>query len=351
MGGEGVDPGVIAKVRTWKDKRFMDVTPPGSEHPMMYTTRRQLRRHETGKQAGADEKVLVLVVPEGAMVRITTGENPADSGSEESWKRIDLKRDVMLWAHEQKSHPRIVDTIANVRRLAWFPELIGYVRKHLDACGFCLSRQQAEVTVGMGIESLRRAAVMQMDHRKMTGAEMEAISGEYCSVLTMCDVATRKVVYTPVDSESAMETAITIITEWIPDFGIPEIIISDPGSGFASEVMRYIYQLLGVRDRQVKERDAKGAVSVVEAKHRVLNTVLADGFANGQITDGKKFKIFVKFAQIRETQTAKAGHVSQYELWCGQAPNTVESLITATAGGCCSAREHIIRVIWRWRRW
>ena len=182
----------------------------------------------------------------------------------------------------------------------------------------------------MGIESLRRAAVMQMDHRKMTDAEMDAISREYCSVLTMCEVATRRVVYTPVDSESAMETAITIITEWIPDFGIPEIMISDPGSGFASEVMRYIYQLIGVKDRQVKEREAKGAVSVVEAKHRVLNTVLADGFANGQITDGKKFKIFVKFAQIRETQTAKAGHVSQYELWCGQAPNTVESLITAT---------------------
>ena len=84
------------------------------------------------------------------MVRITEGGNPADSGSEEVWKRIDLKRDVMLWAHEQKSHPRKC-TIANVRRLAWFPDFIGYIRKHLDACGFCLSRQQAEVTVGMGI--------------------------------------------------------------------------------------------------------------------------------------------------------------------------------------------------------
>ena len=89
-----------------------------------------------------------------------------------------------------------------------------------------------------------------------------------------------------------METAIAIITEWVSHFGIPEIVISDRGSGFASEVMKYIYQLLGVKDRQVKEREAKGAVSVVEAKHRVLNTVLADGFANGQITDGKKFKIY-----------------------------------------------------------
>ena len=101
---------------------------------------------------------------------------------------------MLLCAHEQKSHPRIVDTIANVRRLAWFTDLIGYVRKHLDACGFCLHRQQGEVTVGMGIESLRRATVMHIEHRKMTKEEMEAISGAYCSVLTMCEVATRVVI-------------------------------------------------------------------------------------------------------------------------------------------------------------
>jgi hypothetical protein len=75
----------------------------------------------------------------------------------------------------------------NVRKLAWFPDLIGYVRKHLDACGFCLARQTAEVTVGMGIESLSRAKVMQMDHRKLTKKEMEDINHKYCAVLTMCD--------------------------------------------------------------------------------------------------------------------------------------------------------------------
>ena len=125
-------------------------------------------------------------------------------------------------------------------------------------------------------------------------------------MLTMCDVATRNVVYVPVVSKSAMETAMAVITDWMPVLSIPDIIISDPGSGFASEVTKCLYQLLGVKERQIKEREAKGAVSVVEAKHRNLNVVLSDGFTNGQITDGKRFKIFVKFAQIRETQIAKA---------------------------------------------
>ena len=91
-----------------------------------------------------------------------------------------------------------------MRQLAWFTDLVGCVRRHLDACGFCLGRQQAEHTVGMGIESMQRAVVMQMDHRKLTVAEMEAIGGAYVAVLTMTDVATRKVIYEPVTSESAM---------------------------------------------------------------------------------------------------------------------------------------------------
>ena len=76
------------------------------------------------------------------------------------------------------------------------------MRRHLDACGFCLNRQQGEntVNVGVGIESLQRAVVMQMDHRKLTVAEMEAIGGAYVAVLTMTDVATRKVIYEPVTS-------------------------------------------------------------------------------------------------------------------------------------------------------
>ena len=218
MGGEGVDPGIVAKVRTWKQKSFVDVTPPGSEHPVLYTTRRQLRRHG---QSDGDEKVLVMVVPDGAMVRITNGEIPADSRSEEKWKKIDLKTDILIWAHEQKSHPKKADTIESVRQLAWFTDLVGCVRRHLDACGFCLGRQHGEHTVRMGIESMQRAVVMQMDHRKLTVAEMEAIGGAYVAVLTMTDVATRKVIYEPVTSESAMETAMTIVMDWMPKMAVP----------------------------------------------------------------------------------------------------------------------------------
>ena len=40
-----------------------------------------------------------------------------------------------------------------------------------------------------------------MDHKKLTMAEMEAIGGAYVAVLTMPDVATRKVIHETVHGE------------------------------------------------------------------------------------------------------------------------------------------------------
>ena len=332
MGGEGVDAGIQAKVRTWVGTMVFAVTPPGSKVQMMYTTRSQLRSHNNSGKAADGTKVLVLVVPGGANVRVTSGESPEEASGAGHWSVIDLKRDLLLLCHEQQSHPRIEETIQRVKRLCWFPEMITYVKKHLDACGFCLERLKAEVVIGTGIETLERGKVVQMDHRKLTDREKEMVGEECIGILTVTDVASRKVLFEPVRSESAMGTAVVLVTDWIPENGIPEVVITDPAPGFGSEVMACIYQVLGVKKRELKEREAKGPVSVVEAKHRGLNVVLEDGFSTGAIDSFEKLRIFCKFAQTREYQTARPGHVSQFEMWCGQAPRTMESLVTAAAG-------------------
>ena len=90
MGGEGVDAGIQARVRTWVGTMVFAITPPRSEVQMMYTARSQLRSHGDSKGNGGGTKVLVLVVPEGAQVRITGGENPdAGANADESQNIVD----------------------------------------------------------------------------------------------------------------------------------------------------------------------------------------------------------------------------------------------------------------------
>ena len=52
LGGEGVDPGVVAKVRPWVGSSFFRVVPPDSNEPMVYTQRRHLRGHGCLEEEG-----------------------------------------------------------------------------------------------------------------------------------------------------------------------------------------------------------------------------------------------------------------------------------------------------------
>jgi hypothetical protein len=157
--------------------------------------------------------VLVLVIPEGAQVRCTTGDAPPHGGNQ--WAKVDLKRDVCVYRHEFDSHAKIDVMQTKVRAMCWFPGLLQYLQGHIKMCGHCNARAAAEETAGTGIASLRRGKVVQMDHRVLTKEEKK-VAGGYVAVLTLTDNATRKVLFEPVDSESALDTAYVILMDWVP---------------------------------------------------------------------------------------------------------------------------------------
>ena len=94
---------------------------------------------------------------------------------------------------------------------------IPYVKRYLDACGFCLERLRAEVVIGTGIETLERGKVVQLDHKKLTDRETEMVGEQRIGILTVTDVASRKVLFEPVRSEWAMGTAVVLVTDLILD--------------------------------------------------------------------------------------------------------------------------------------
>jgi hypothetical protein len=88
-----------------------------------------------------------------------------------------------------------------------------------------------------------------------------------------------------------VETALALLTHWIPYFGVPKVLVSDPASGFSAEVMRYIRRVVGVVEHDFSAPRAKGKVAVVERTHRGLREVLAHGFSKGDIHDRRSFRI------------------------------------------------------------
>ena len=138
------------------------------------------------------------------------------------------------------------------------------------------------------------------------------------AVLVMGDVATRYTMYVPVQGQSAREIGEVIIMRWMPVFGLPLLIISDAHSGFASEVMKYIYAVIGIQWSEMAAGGAKGKVAIVESAINEVQQVIADGFAKGDITNLREFTIYLSFAMVKKNQIRELGRSTAFELMTGQ---------------------------------
>ena len=92
--------------------------------------------------------------------------------------------------------------------------------------------------------SKQKMKALQMDHY-IVPKERADICG-VTLILTITDVATRITSYEIVDDQTALTTAKTLYKRWFPYYGIPDLLVTDPHPGFASEVMAHLRQLMGI---------------------------------------------------------------------------------------------------------
>jgi hypothetical protein len=90
--------------------------------------------------------------------------------------------------------------------------------------------------------------------------------------------------------------------------------------------MKYMRKMIGIAAHDVAAPRAKGKVALVEAKHRPLSEVLADGFAKGDIKCRDDLEMYLSAAVMKVNQQAHAGRASPFHLWHGQPPVHVRTL-------------------------
>ena len=62
---------------------------------------------------------LVLYVPIGAMVRVTSAPLVVETENAEEYEVIDMRRDLMLLVHNNQQHPTIGRTLQQLREVAY----------------------------------------------------------------------------------------------------------------------------------------------------------------------------------------------------------------------------------------
>ena len=137
----------------------------------------------------------MLLVPAGALTRITTAPEVVVGAAAEEYELVDLRRDALLHCHDNHGHSCLGETIAAVRSLAYWPDLVkppgskASAAAHMEACAHCIAKQGVLEEHGIGIDTVRRMKVLQLDHLVLTDEEKE-LAGCVGS-LQIIDVATR----------------------------------------------------------------------------------------------------------------------------------------------------------------
>ena len=166
------------------------------------------------------------------------------------------------------------------------------MQKHISTCAHSVSVSEKAAEHGMGVDTVKRADVIQIDHFILDDDRKE-LAG-YIGALSIVDVTTRFAVYADAQGQTALETAVLLLIHWVPYFGIPVLIVSDPHSGFASEVMAELHWIVGVKERRMSAARAKCTVAIVERSHEGLKWCIEDGFSQGGIRSSRDFRMHLR---------------------------------------------------------
>ena len=329
MGLAGGDAALRVKAEKYVGTLFFGITPPGSAVKLMYTPVASQRRHEVQQmeEGGDATRKMVVVVPKAVKLKVTNAEDLYSGGGDRpAWMEaeMDLRKDIVLMCHDMAHHPKIAPSLHAVKHMAFWIGQRVQVREHIDSCADCLEERKAVAQIGAGIVAAGRGDVIQMDHYVLS--KDEAAMAGVPVVLTICDVATRATEFEAADTQTAGETARLLFTRWIRYRSCPKMIITDGHPHFVGEVMKCLRKLMGIAAHDVAAPRAKGKVALVEAKHRPLSEVLADGFAKGDIKCREDLDMYLASAVIRVNQNAHPGRVSPFHLERGQPPVHIRTL-------------------------
>lgn len=325
------NPEVARKVAAWSGKRFFLFNTLSEAVPLLYTQASVQRlldfdQHNLGEDM---TKILVLVIPDKARVTLTAAESLVHQDLEAAPHYTDwyLRQHIMYASHDVYTpHTSRSETERLVARKAYWPSLTNDVRKYVDDCEACIPYYSLTPHVGNQVISLQRFGVLQMDHKVLSNCQENACG--FKAILMMGDPGTRYVIASKVPSEDAVTTAFTIFTQWIPHFGIPYLIQSDPKSNLTSKVIESLMEILGVRDWNHGAVGAAWHQGFIEHANIIMGKSLDLAYSRGDLATPRGLDMAIAHAlTILNQHEADADGTSAFQRKTGQRPRTLSDVM------------------------
>ncbi len=261
------------RVLAWKHKIYaISVCKDGT--PALFTLQSFLRLDADDDEEPGVPNKLVVIVPKGAQTQISIALQLYDNDDEEHWTFTDLRTDVLLMAHDFSQHAHWEEMYNFVKRFAYWFGLISDIQRHIADCLLCMAKLKAARFAGFGLVSCVCYRHTRADH-KSCPPWLSAVTG--CNfILTIYDRAHSEIEMVPVETDTAVETCYAIYIHWIKVRGLMRTLVTDQGSGFASEVMKELLRLLGVQVHNFTAAGDSQGMGGTESSNNAASEVITE---------------------------------------------------------------------------
>ena len=134
-------------------------------------------------------------------------------------------------------HFGVEKTLAKIKQRFWWPSFKTSVEKHIANCDRCAARSTAGIKRKAEFQTFSVHGALRTMTADILGPVTLAKKSRARYILVMSDLFTKYAVTVALQDMTAAMVANAIIHDWILKFGAPDVIHSDQGSNFNSELM------------------------------------------------------------------------------------------------------------------
>ena len=171
-------------------------------------------------------------------------------------------------------HFGVEKILARIKQRFWWPSLKTSVEKHIANCDRCAARSTAGIKRKAELQIFSVHGAFRTMAADVLGPALLATKSRARYILVMSDLFTKYAVTVASQDMTAATVANAIIDEWIMIFGAPDVIHTDQGSNFNSELMQDICRIFMIEKTRTTPYHPQGNGQVER-----FNRVIADALS------------------------------------------------------------------------
>ena len=232
-----------------------------------------------------------------------------------------LQRTLITLAHQDNhGHRSIEDSIKVLRETFTFPMLKQEADELIHSCLQCLKLRGGKITPRPTWEMMRATVPFEYIHADYM--DMPTASTGECYLLIITDDLSGTVLLHPCKTHQAIDTARTIVDEWLSMYPDPTILHTDGGTHFVNSLLKAIADIRGFKHHITAPYNKKSHGVGERINRTCLDAYLA--FLGQMELDEKSWPKYAKMiqAQINRTPTKSRGNKSPIEITTGVKPKS-----------------------------